>query len=148
MLLDTNILVSGLLFLKGNEHQILRLMEEETFTLVLPETVILETKKVLTRKFEGFEDLLDIYLAKIKPEILPLTRILTLMKTRGKAVRDETDLPVYVATLLTKPNYLVTGDERLREDLRNSEEIRILTRVCSSKEFLQAVKRLQMRLNS
>ncbi len=140
VLLDTNILLSGLIFLNGNEHQILRLLEENTFTLILPETVTLETRRVLARKFEGFEDLLDLFLAKIKPETLPLTSLLTPVKTPHKAVRDEADLPLYIAILQAKPDYVVTGDEGLREDLNKSEEIRRHTRVCSSKEFLTAIK--------
>jgi predicted nucleic acid-binding protein len=37
VLIDTNILVSGLVFLKGNEHRILKLAEDKRIVLVLPE---------------------------------------------------------------------------------------------------------------
>ncbi len=141
VLLDTNILVSGLLFLKGNEHQILRLIEEDNLTLVLPETVILETKRVLKRRFEGFEELLEIFLSNVKPEVLTLHSILRHAETHQHAVRDRTDLPVYIATLLSRPDYVVTGDKKLSEDLATSEPITRHTRVCSSKEFLRAIQR-------
>ena len=42
VLLDTNVLISGLVFPKGNEHRILALAEEESITLVLPEPVLIE----------------------------------------------------------------------------------------------------------
>jgi len=41
-LLDTNILISGLFFLKGNEHKILELAEEGEIVLILPESVLRE----------------------------------------------------------------------------------------------------------
>ncbi len=141
MLLDTNILISGLTYLKGNEHQILRLLEQHQFTLILPETVILETKRVLARKFEGFEELSEIFLSKVKPQVFPLTSILQHAKRHTGAVRDITDLPVYITALLTRPDYAVSGDEKLREDLRRSEEITRHTKVCSSREFLREVNK-------
>ena len=40
VLIDTNILISGLVFLRGNEHRILKLAEDKAITLVLPEFVL------------------------------------------------------------------------------------------------------------
>jgi len=40
VLIDTNILVSGLVFLKGNEHKILKLAEDKTIVLILPQFVL------------------------------------------------------------------------------------------------------------
>ena len=60
VLLDTNILISGLLFTKGNEDRILQLFEEGAVDLVLPETVLVESIEVLKEKFEGLESLLGL----------------------------------------------------------------------------------------
>ena len=49
ILIDTNILVSGLVFLEGNEHRILKLAEERTMVLILPEFVLEEARMVLAR---------------------------------------------------------------------------------------------------
>lgn len=136
MLLDTNILVSGLIFLRGNEHQILRLIEEGKFKLILPESVLIEAKKTLGEKFKGFEELFDIYLSKTKTETISTDRILPLATTYDKQVRDKTDLPIYIAIILTEPQYAITGDKRLREDLLNSHRISRKTQVCTSREFL------------
>jgi predicted nucleic acid-binding protein len=40
VLIDTNILISGLVFLKGNEHKILKLAEDKAIALILPEFVL------------------------------------------------------------------------------------------------------------
>jgi predicted nucleic acid-binding protein len=37
VLIDRNILVSGLVFLEGNEHRILNLAEDKVIILLLPE---------------------------------------------------------------------------------------------------------------
>ena len=139
MLLDTNILVSGLIFPKGNEHQILRLIEEGKFNLILPESVVIEAKKTLGDKFPGFEELFDIYRSKTKSETVSIDRILPLTTTYEKQVRDKTDLPIYIAIILTEPDYAVTGDKGLREDLLNSPHISRKTRVCTSREFLALI---------
>lgn len=47
VLMDTNVLISGLVFSGGNEHRILRLAEDGEITLVLPEFVLQETERVL-----------------------------------------------------------------------------------------------------
>ena len=75
VLIDTNILVSGLVFLKGNEHRILKLAEEKAITLVLPEFVLKEARAVLGRRFPGHEIFLDTFLLRAEHTILPWSRI-------------------------------------------------------------------------
>jgi predicted nucleic acid-binding protein len=62
VVLDTNILVSGLVFCRGSEHRTLRRVEDGSVALVLPESVIIEARKIFAEKFHGFEVLLDIFL--------------------------------------------------------------------------------------
>jgi len=66
VLIDTNILISGLVFLKGNEHKILKLAEERKIVLVLPEFVLEEGRLVLARSFPGHEALLDAFLTSVE----------------------------------------------------------------------------------
>lgn len=141
VLLDTNILISGLIFTKGNEHKILRLIEDRYITLVLPETVFIEARKVLMEKFPGFEGLLDLFLGKIKFETVPLTHILSTLDTYMDKVKDSKDAPIYAAIALSKPDHAVTGDKILRLALRKSSEIIGNTKICPSKEFLDEFKK-------
>ena len=140
VLLDTNILISGLVFTRGNEHQILQLIENRTIKLLLPESVLIEARKVLIKRFPGFEQLLDIFLGRIEFEIAPLSRILSLVENSGKKVRDVKDAPIYAAIALTRPDYAVTGDRNLRQDLQRSSEITSNTKICSSKELLEELR--------
>jgi len=141
VLLDTNILISGLVFTKGNEHKILRLLEDRRATLVLPETVLMEARKVLMEKFPGFERLLDLFLGRIELETIPLSHILSTLKTYTAKVRDSKDAPIYVAITLAKPDHIVTGDKSLRLNLKKSLDIIGNTKICSSKEFLDEFKK-------
>jgi predicted nucleic acid-binding protein len=44
VLLDTNILISGMVFSGGNEHKILKLAESREIVLILPDFVIIRNK--------------------------------------------------------------------------------------------------------
>jgi len=44
VLIDTNILLSGLVFLDDNEHRILKLAEDKAISLALPEFVLKEAR--------------------------------------------------------------------------------------------------------
>jgi len=135
VLLDTNILISGLIFKKGNEHRILRLIEERQITPILPETVMMESRRVLAEKFPGFEKLLDLFLERTEFESIPLNNILPILETYVGKLRDAKDTPIYAAIATAKPDYAVTGDQTLRSDLSRSPQTGS-TRACSAKEFL------------
>ena len=88
VLIDTNILVSGLVFGKGNEHQILEIAENKSITLVLPEFVLEETRAVLRQRFSGHEMLLDVYLQRCG--IRRLLRSKSMKKFPGMDRQSET----------------------------------------------------------
>jgi putative PIN family toxin of toxin-antitoxin system len=137
VLIDTNILVSGLVFTKGNEHQVLRLAEDRKITLVIPEIVVVEAGKVMREKFAGFEPLLDVLLRRLEPESVPIELALGEAEESVSLISDAKDVPIYAAISVAKPDYAITGDKRLRGDLRASSRVTKTTRVLSSAEFLQ-----------
>jgi putative PIN family toxin of toxin-antitoxin system len=137
VLLGTNVLVSGIVFTKGNEHKIIRLTEDGRATLVLPETVLIEGKEVLKEKFPGYEKLFDIFLGRLEFELVQLSDILSKVEPYEGKVRDKKDASIYAAVATAKADYAITGDAILRVDLSNSQEIIKNTRVCSNREFLR-----------
>ncbi len=140
VLLDTNILASGLVFLRGNEHKILKLAEDKKITLILPNFVIEETKKVLTRNFPGYELLLDIFLSRTECIIVPQTEIEQSLAAYKQHLRDKKDTPILVSTIVAKPDFAITGDLTLREDLKRCREASATTKICSSKQFLEIIE--------
>jgi len=140
VLLDTNILTSGLIFLRGNEHKILKLAEDKKIILVLPDFVVDEMKKVLARNFPGHEVLLDIFLSRIECIIVPWAEIEPFISIYEKYLRDKNDTPILVSTVLAKPDFVITGDITLREDLKRCHELSAIIKICSSKQFLEVIE--------
>ncbi len=141
VLIDTNILVSGLVFLRGNEHRILKLAEDKTITLILPEFVLEEARTVLSHRFPGHEAFLDAFLLHAEHTLLPWKRLEQSISEYQGAVRDAKDAAVLASTILAKPNFAVTGDKTLREDMRRCRELARVTNICSSSEFLRKISK-------
>ena len=141
VLIDTNILISGLVFLEGNEHRILKLAEDKAITLELPEFVLKEARAVLGRRFHGHEEFLDAFLRRAEHTVVPWNRIEQDIPLHQGEVRDAKDAAVLTSTILAKPNFAVTGDRTLREDMKRSRHAARVTTICSSSEFLKNVSK-------
>jgi putative PIN family toxin of toxin-antitoxin system len=116
VLLDTNILVSGLVFRSGNEHKLMQLVEDGVVSLVLPDIVVAEAKRVLSAKFPGYEGLLDVYLAHVESRIVSWEETRLLVSAASLKVRDVKDAVVLASVLAVDPDFFVTGDVEVRED--------------------------------
>jgi putative PIN family toxin of toxin-antitoxin system len=144
VLVDTNILISGLVFPKGNEHKILKLAESGKIVLILPESVLQEAKIVLARSFHGHEELLNTFLSRIEHSVVPWGELRRHLPVCERKVRDKKDAPLLASLIATKPDFTITGDVVLREDLKQCSEA-IVTKICSSTQFLGAVSRTLLR---
>ena len=140
VLLDTDILISGLVFSGGNEHSILRLVEDGEITLVLLGFVREEAERILVERFAGYEALLDVFLSKLSYVLVRWDVFEGVLPRCGGRVRDGKDAPVLAAIIASRPDFVVTGDRALREDLRGCEEASG-TKICSSRQFLEEFSR-------
>lgn len=143
VLIDTNILISGLVFPKGNEHKILKLAEDKAIALILPEFVLDEARVVLARRFPGHEALLGAFVSRTEHEVLPSEEIVQSVPFAENRVRDAKDAPVLASVLVAKPDFTVTGDVALREDVRSCREATRVTSICSSRQFLKKALKKQ-----
>ena len=139
VLIDTNILVSGLVFTEGNEHEILKMAEEGEITLILPEFVLEEARRVLASKFRGYEGLLDIFLSSVEYRRVGWIEIEETIPTAVRLVRDRKNAAVAASVIVSKPSFFITGDEGLREDLTVCREAEA-TKTLSSRAFLESRK--------
>jgi putative PIN family toxin of toxin-antitoxin system len=137
VLIDTNILISGLVFLKGNEHKILKLAEDKAITLILPEFVLDEARMVLAHRFPGHEALLNAFVSRTEHAILSSEEMAQSLPFAESRVRDAKDVPVLASVLVAEPDFAVTGDLALREDLKGCREAGRVTIICSSRQFLK-----------
>ncbi len=112
MVLDTNVLVSGIAYPASNPGKILAAWQRGSVTVVLSPYIIEELLLALPRmnhrlnwpmqRFEQEVELLALQVELVEPDVLPQT-----------VVRDASDLPVLGALLASKADYLITGDKDL-----------------------------------
>lgn len=112
VVLDTNVLVSGLAYPASIPGRIVGAWRTGSLDVVLSRFILDELARVLPAlnhrlkwNAADFADLVDILAIEadlVEPEPLP-----------GGAVRDAADLPVLGTLLASKADYLVTGDKDL-----------------------------------
>lgn len=119
VLLDTNILISGLVFKGGKEYRILELVRNRSVILVMPEFVVWETRRILREKFHKKQRLLDDFLSVVDYEEISWSSIEEALKEVSGVLRDVKDTPVLASILFAGPDYTVTGDKGLRDDLNS-----------------------------
>ena len=109
MVLDTNVLASGIVYRKSIPGRIVGAWHQGAVNAVLSRHILAELARILPRfnhklqwqpsDFEDYIDILSLQVELVEPE--PLS---------GKAVRDPDDIPVLGTFLAAGADYLVTGD--------------------------------------
>lgn len=128
--LDTNVLVSALLW-RGIPHKILLKALDEEFEIIISYPLLTELKKTLQlRKFNLTKSEVD-GLVRV---IYHLAEIVEVNKKFDVALRDEKDRIVTDCALNGKADFIVTGDE----DLLSLGLIKGI-KIVSPKEFLEKV---------
>jgi len=112
VVLDTNVIVAGLLSSKKDSATVLVLeyLFEKKFTLLLTQDILLEYQKVLSRsKFSFSKELITGFLSVIDKLAEKVTPVSSEIK-----LTDMNDLPFYEAALSrgTESVYLVTGNNK------------------------------------
>ena len=87
---------------------------DERFILVLPESIIIETRAVIDKKFAGHPGVSTgieslALLSKIA-EIVPESEAVTYFQQAKACIRDVKDAPHLAAALASKPDIFVTSD--------------------------------------
>jgi hypothetical protein len=108
--LDTNILVSGILFKKGPQAVLLRLARLGKFEAVLSLDIISELKAVLLRsKFKLTEKDVD---GTIR-ELLKFCKIVVSNKKLDIVKEDPKDNMILEAAVSSRADYIISGDNHL-----------------------------------
>lgn len=111
VVLDTNVLLSGLAYPTSIPGQIVAAWKQGAFAVILSRYILDETARSLPRMSrvgmsrEKIQNLVDslIFQAEIV-EPAPVVE---------KALRDPADLPILAVLLASQANYLITGDKDL-----------------------------------
>ena len=108
VVLDTNVLVSGLLNPDGTPGRVLDLLLAGEITLLVDDRILAEYRAVLARPRFGFDvgDIVDV-ISQIEAESV---RVVAL--PLGISLPDETDLPFLEVALAGEAQALITGNAR------------------------------------
>lgn len=123
--LDTNVLISGLVF-RGPEHSLLRRLQDRQEPILWFPTIENEVQEVLARKFGTVDvdwaDVFPIGTRLIMPEPPP-----DQMEQAIEELRDPKDGPILAAARFYKADFLVTGDKDLLVLAPTEKILRIVT---------------------
>jgi putative PIN family toxin of toxin-antitoxin system len=127
---DTNVLISGLLFRGGNEAEILESADREEVQILLSAHVISEAREVFAAKFPQRTQVLADFLSGAKYTVVSEP---TLQETELAAslVRDPDDAAILASVLASKPDVALTGDNDLLTD-----EVKAVAPTCRVAEYL------------
>ena len=124
VVLDTNVLISGLFFPGGPPYRILLSLFNERFANVTSPDLLTELERVIRRKFQEVSDQLreEIvhFVAESSEVVYPLRRLHLIDK-------DEPDNRVLECAVTAKAEFVVSGDKRHLLPLKVFEGIRILS---------------------
>jgi putative PIN family toxin of toxin-antitoxin system len=110
---DTNLVVSGLILKHGHPAQLVQALRQRRFLLVLSDVLLEEYQRVLAR--QRFAQRYGLTPQEIRDFLALLTTAqrATPIRRLPVRVRDVKDNPVLATALGGKADYLVTGDEDL-----------------------------------
>jgi putative PIN family toxin of toxin-antitoxin system len=133
--IDTNTLVSGLLFV-GNESRLLDLALSGRVKLVLSEQVIEETTEVLVERFGLDPGLSKVVVAGWSK----IAEIVSVTKEETTKFRDPVrakDAGILAAAVKSEADFFVTGDKGFHR-----ERVRRVINVVRTRKFLSSMKAL------
>ena len=110
VVVDTNVLVSGVLFEDGNEAQLLKSAQKGDIELFISPAMLAEFDEVLSRpKFQLSRD----ELAAASEYVLAITKLVVPMTVVKIELRDIDDLQILECSRACGANRIVTGDQDL-----------------------------------
>ena len=127
---DTNILLSGLMFV-GNESQLLELAAQGKIRLLISAAVLDEARAVLEARFPAYVDVLAKFLALLDYDEVPYPSD-DAANEASAVVRDPADAVILASILLAKPDSAITGDKDLLTD-----RVRGVAPMCRCAEYLR-----------
>lgn len=128
VMLDTNIIVSAVLFPKSNLVEAIWKITN-SYNLVICSYMVEELQRVFKKKFPNRLEALEEFLTKLSYEYFYTPKIID--KSKFPKIRDNADLPILVSSILADIDIFVTGDKDFSEI--EIEKPEILT----PKEFIE-----------
>ncbi len=114
VIIDTNVLVSAVLCDRDPEAVILFVLEQDDFTWIVSEDILIEYRNILARKRLGIPELIQQRWLRL---ISAFTSIISVDQTISFP-RDPKDAKFLASALFASADFLVTGDRDFSEAQR------------------------------
>jgi putative PIN family toxin of toxin-antitoxin system len=137
VMVDANVLLSGIVWPRW-PWEVLRHAVSGDFQLVLSETVIRQARRRISIRFPEFLDEFERFLSLLEYELAKEPAKEEIDKHRS-LVRDITDVPVALAAMNSKVDFLVSEDKDLTAKDETTEELRKHVKVFIAGTFLREV---------
>lgn len=137
VMVDANVLVAGSVFPRW-PYEVLRHALRGDFELVLCPLVVEEARRALQRVFPDHLPLFDAFLLLCPYEAVSDPTPEEVVQNDG-LVRDPSDIPVALAAINAKVDYLVSNDKDLTAEDESTERLRQLVRPIQVGTFLKEV---------
>lgn len=105
---DTNILISSILFPKGKTAEVFSYILKN-HTVIISTYSIDECKNVFKREFPDDENKIQTFFDSLKFELFKTPKKINASKF--PEIRDKNDLPILVSAILSDADILLTGDK-------------------------------------
>lgn len=132
ILIDTNVLLSAILFPSPLMNEVLERVTSE-HTLILCSYVIDELHEVFDRKFESKKVFLDEFLSKLSYDFIYTPTDIN--PEKYPEIRDKNDLPILVSALIAGVDLIITGDKDFFDIKGSQEELPV---ILLPKEFIKS----------
>ncbi len=138
VVVDTNVIISGLLFPTSKPYQIIELWRRDSYTLLLSNLLLLEINDVLQRKKIQKYLKKDTFFPVMQTLLIKQAEFIKITEALPIKVRDIKDEMIITTALSGKADYIITGDEDLLilDKHPKLEKLQIIT----VKEFLMIIK--------
>lgn len=133
VMVDTNVLFSGLFF-KGKPHRVLEIIRKKHL-LILSQDIVEEMHELINTEFPNKRFVFDSFVFLTKHKFIHKIKQ-KYFKEAKDLIRDEKDIPILAAVLMTKPDWFVTGDPDFHTS-RIKERINVVT----PHEFLKKIRK-------
>lgn len=128
IVLDSNIILSALIFPKSKPAHVLELAKTGKFELYLSRFIIKEIKKNLSVKFDYSESISN----KVINELLKFGKIVVIKKQISRIKEKADDNRILETAVTAKADYLISGDKKHILPLKNIGK----TKIISASDFL------------
>ncbi len=137
VLLDANILIAGSVWPRWS-YEVMQHAANGDFRVLLTPYIIAQAYATLARKFPDAKPYLDDFFSLPNIEFLKNPTKSQLAKSQD-LVRDKTDVPVALAAILAKADYLVSEDKDLTAQDESTAKLRALVTMMLAGTFLREV---------